>query len=639
MRRSVDRTISCFRIAAAVLLLAGLMTSALAQDRLTQRDQTAQQDRITERDQMPPPDPIYAGGIVEDWTSHHVVFPNPGTMEDAIRNGTYEKWHQIVSDPRYRMQWMKRNATLAGQAATPVAGSQRSVEDDWSGPIFERRKRKFQERDESTLQGMWQVSLSGGGNASAPDKFPAKFTFSPIYGADCVNDYVVFPIAVAGAQFSQANLLGVNNLYKTTCSGTVPTVKFAYYVGTGVFQTSPVLAENGTKIAFVESITGNGTSTGSKFHVLTIGTGGNSGCPSSNPCNGNAFSPPVQPSTVNGSSVNTLNNAVDNNIVMSGFVSDTRSSPFVDYTHDIAYVGDDNGKLHKFTGVFLGTPTEAGSPWPVAVAPAGTIMTPPLFDGGASQNIYIGGSNSVLYCITAAGASCGSVTVGTNAIVGTPIIDITYEEIYTFANNTTTGHAVLTQVPISSAGFGTPISANMGYASSATNGTIDLYGGAFDNTYNTTGTGYMYFCGSGATAAYSTLYRVVITSGVMSSANDGNSYPLESSSNGNSPGTTDDCSPLTEYYNSGQGIDWLFIGVGGSGSAVCGFSHGCIESFNITSGAFPSADTAENSTNFNPAGTTGIIIDNPSTVTGASQIYFGNIGAGTGEQLSQSGLQ
>ena len=621
MRRSVDRTISCFRIAAAALLLAGLMTPALAQDSLIQRDQTAQQDRITERDQMPPPDPIYAGGIVEDWTSHRVVFPNPGTMEDAIRNGTYEKWHQIVSDPRYRMQWMKRNA--AGSA-----------------PVFENRFRKFKEKDESTLQGMWQVALSGGGNASAPDKFPAKYTFSPIYGADCIHDYVVFPISAAGAQYSQANLLGVTNLYTTTCSGTVPTVKFAYYVGTGTFQTSPVLSEDGTEIAFVESITGNGTSTGSKFHVLTIGTDGNGGCPSSIPCNGTAFAPPVQPSYVNGvQQTPLLNNAVDRYIVMSGFVSDTRSSPYVDYTHDIAYVGDDNGMLHKFTPVFTGTPLEAGSPWPVAVAPAGTILTPPIFDGGASQNIYVGGSNGVLYCVTAAGASCGSVTVGTGPIVGAPIVDITYEKIYTFANNTTTGHAVLAQVPISSAGFGTPVSANMGYASSATNGTIDLYGGAFDNTYNTTGTGYMYFCGSGATAAYSTLYRVAITSGVMSSANDGNSYPLESSSNGNSPGTTDDCSPLTEYYNSGQGIDWLFASVGGSGSAVCGFSHGCIESFNITSGTFPGADTAENSTGFNTSGTTGIIIDNPSTVTGASQIYFGNIGAGTGEQLSQSGLK
>ena len=32
-------------------------------------------------------------GLVDDWTTHHVIFSNPGTEEDAIRNGTYEAWH------------------------------------------------------------------------------------------------------------------------------------------------------------------------------------------------------------------------------------------------------------------------------------------------------------------------------------------------------------------------------------------------------------------------------------------------------------------------------------------------------------------------------------------------------------------
>ena len=46
--------------------------------------------------------------------------------------------------------------------------------------------------------------------------------------------------------------------------------------------------------------------------------------------------------------------------------NDTFSAPFYDYvgTDDVLYVGDDNGNLHKFTGVFAGTPAESGSPWP-----------------------------------------------------------------------------------------------------------------------------------------------------------------------------------------------------------------------------------------------------------------------------------
>jgi outer membrane protein assembly factor BamB len=101
---------------------------------------------------------------------------------------------------------------------------------------------------------------------------------------------------------------------------------------------------------------------------------------------------------------------------MSGSVSDTRSSPFVDYQNDIAYVGDDAGKLHKFIGVFMGTPTEAGSPWPFTVA-TGVILTGPVFDSGTSQNIFVAGSDGKLYCVNFAGAACStpSITAGSGA--------------------------------------------------------------------------------------------------------------------------------------------------------------------------------------------------------------------------------
>lgn len=73
-----------------------------------------------------------------------------------------------------------------------------------------------------------------------------------------------------GGTSNQANLIGVNNLYKTTCTGTVPNVMFAYHVGSGMVQTSPVLSENVAKVVFVESI-----SNGSVFHVLALDMTGN----------------------------------------------------------------------------------------------------------------------------------------------------------------------------------------------------------------------------------------------------------------------------------------------------------------------------------------------------------------------------
>ena len=35
-----------------------------------------------------------SGGVPEDWTHHHVVFSNPGTFDDAMRNGEIDKWAQ-----------------------------------------------------------------------------------------------------------------------------------------------------------------------------------------------------------------------------------------------------------------------------------------------------------------------------------------------------------------------------------------------------------------------------------------------------------------------------------------------------------------------------------------------------------------
>ena len=48
-------------------------------------------------------------------------------------------------------------------------------------------------------------------------------------------------------------------------------------------------------------------------------------------------------------------------ITLNGSPNDTNSSPFYTYTStvsDTLYVGDDSGKLHKFTPVFNGAPTE-----------------------------------------------------------------------------------------------------------------------------------------------------------------------------------------------------------------------------------------------------------------------------------------
>ncbi|MGA2237459.1 MAG: hypothetical protein ABSG23_18520, partial [Terriglobales bacterium] len=199
------------------------------------------------------------------------------------------------------------------------------------------------------------MSLGAGGVAAG--QYPAKFTFYPNLTPSCTTDFAVYGVNAAGAPVgpgAQANIVGFNQLYvNSTMTGicgtgtaTAPTVYFSYFVGTGKVQTSPSISVTGTKIAYIESVAG-----ASKLHVTTIGTTGS---------NGTSATSPVVPGTGN--------NAADIAITLNGGVNVSASSPFVDYEDDIAYVGDDNGILHKFTPVFNGTPAEViGGGWPVTV--------------------------------------------------------------------------------------------------------------------------------------------------------------------------------------------------------------------------------------------------------------------------------
>jgi hypothetical protein len=61
-------------------------------------------------------------GLPDDWTHHHVVFTNPSSEQQALEGGNYDQWLQIVNDPRFTLQQLKRRAsakTLEGTGAFP----------------------------------------------------------------------------------------------------------------------------------------------------------------------------------------------------------------------------------------------------------------------------------------------------------------------------------------------------------------------------------------------------------------------------------------------------------------------------------------------------------------------------------------
>ncbi len=99
-------------------------------------------------------------GVPEDWSFHHIVFPNPGPEENAIRNGTQKKWLGIVNDPRYVLQQLQRRSPAEGPAAAAVSNwlNQTDESAKKGGPSSSKSKTKI-DKD-------WTMIL-GNGSANA----------------------------------------------------------------------------------------------------------------------------------------------------------------------------------------------------------------------------------------------------------------------------------------------------------------------------------------------------------------------------------------------------------------------------------------------------------------------------------------
>jgi len=203
--------------------------------------------------------------VVEDWTHHHLVFSNPGTEDEAIRNGNYEEWRRIVNEPRYLMQQVRRRAPAQGPFADEVArinelaranaaagpgaaGAQPELNND--GFRFgELAKPTPSKKKPNGLRKDWNVSF-GTTTAPANTVFPAKWSFDTTT-ASCANDFVIFPTGQAGSA-SKAGIIAYYNLY-SGCGSTVPAVDWAYNTNGGTISLSPVFSGDGSQVAFIQS--------------------------------------------------------------------------------------------------------------------------------------------------------------------------------------------------------------------------------------------------------------------------------------------------------------------------------------------------------------------------------------------------
>lgn len=565
--------------------------------------------------QNKPATPHY--GLPSGWSNRYVG------SHARISDSNFEQ--AALSNPTLLYNWILRQPHPMGRPRVKLP-RQRMEQVDWHFPL---------------------------GSGTIPlGMFPAKYSFNINQTPSCSADIVIYGLDVQGS-LTQPNLVGLNNLYVNAggtgaCAGTAPSVAFAYNlttVGNGAIRTSPSFSMDGTKIAFIETVTsGSGTVGGqtctapcSIFHVLTLGTTGSNGT-----FLANSYASPAP--------------GVGNNASMTSLVfsnsGDTRSSAFIDYANDVAYFGDDNGNVYKTTCVFASGCTPAlaagySKGAGIAVVSSGTnkILTAPIVDTSANK-MFVGASDGNVYIVNLANCSGSPVTctgtaslavgraagavpcfAGYAGVVDPPFLDNSFQIWY-----------ATSACSVASSG-GIAVEGNYAGASLSTvamgSPTYNLRDGMPDDNYFNTSAGAtsvggnLYFAGANSSKQLVLVGVTMVPKNGAGTALGTSNPPVFSTSTAVTvPGKgVSEASPITIIQN-GAASDWLFFGqvsVPKNNCANAGSAEGCVFSYNVFNSSGVSTVPAGNTALASEAGgTSGIVMDNISASAGASSIYFAN---------------
>ncbi len=551
--------------------------------------------------------PAQAPGFPTDWSHSHLIYTDGGPIQAQLN-----AWQ----DPRWQMQWMQENLPLLRQRLPQLArdGGNLTGAGGEVGPDPILRPRP--PLPERALRGDWDFSLQTDADDSgvAPSRYPAKYTFAPSPGttANCATDFVVYGLNVKGTA-SQANLIGINNLYVGTTglcgavasgggSGLAPTphVKWAYSDTAGAVTSSIVLNLAGTKVAYIAN------SSPATLRVLTLGAGTGT------------VTAPTNVTAATPASVTLLNNV-------------TNSSIFVDYQNDIGWVSDDAGHLYKISGIFNGTPALASTLTPDLLGCGGfsNVMTAPVYDSG-TDSVFVACEGGFLYGYRNASgipiAMAGSIRLARPApgIIAPPIVDSTNHVLYAFYgedllnNQGQVAQVVYTATPT----FSASPTASLGTAGTnkvsfiTTTNTVDFVAdGAFSHSYFSgfsPATSFLYVCGPNA---------ATIPTGIALQQLSFNANRILSGianvatlSGNQDPTTLPYCSPITHFFNANTATDYLFM-------SVPRLLVSNVLSFNITRNT-PGGPLSPSATATAAGGTSGIIVDGSDPASQASSIYF-----------------
>jgi len=479
-------------------------------------------------------------GYPTDWSHHHMVFSRPANPQIAAR---------IEADPRYWQQFARRNVA-------------RVLSHSGYKPIDINSLARLATQG-SKVHADWSETL--GNNASVgAGNFPAIYTSDAI-SASCASatkpDFVVFNTGLT-ASSTQASVVAFDNLY-SGCGGSVPQTYWAYNTG-GQVVTSPVISEDGTQVAFVQTIGGPGTLVLLKWKASS---GTLSAPVTLLPLANSAYRACTAPCMT----------TIDLRTGAGTAIADTTSSPYPDYSSDTLYVGSQFGWLQKITGVFLGTPTRVtsgGFPAQLNAANQAALFSP-VFDP-VTGNVLVGDAGGYFYRVN---SSTGVAVRSAQLDFANGVIDVSGDAnvgvAYIFISND--GSACPGAAPCSAVVFLPETFAANATGTEAIVGTSSataavLYQGDFDNTYlnSVNATGNMYVCGN--TGGAPTLYQIHIAAGAPGTVVTGPA--LSSASTG--------CSPITDISNpsaTGGTNEWVFAGVQGGGLGNSCASAGCVMNF------------------------------------------------------------
>jgi hypothetical protein len=486
-----------------------------------------------------------------DWSHQHVIFTRPRSAEMARRFG---------DDPRYLQQMYRQDQVL--KLASPVADAR----------LFSLSPLALRARGLETKksEGLWSEELGTlSGSSLGAQNYPAKYTFDTTV-ANCAGvgtpDYVVYSTGITGS-LTQASVVAYDNLY-TGCTGTVPTVFWAYNTG-GQVLTSPVLSENGDQVAFVET---NGVAGILVMLKWKAGTG--------------TVGTPVTLVPVLAANYATCAAPCMTEVLLADSslvpTNDTTSSIFYDYSSDTGWVGGAGGWLHKITGLFHGAPTELNNgTFPLQLnSTTGVSLSSPVYDQ-VSGTVFVGDSGGFLYHvdpILGEPVQSAQVDHGVGLVEG-PLIDAFDGLVYVFSSSDgstrcNAGTSPCTAVYQFNADFVADATGNevtVGQSSATPN---PMYLGAFDTQYiKSEGppTGNLYVCGN--TGANPTLYQIPVLNGDLPAAGSVITQLA--------PGTsTTACSPVSDIQNTelpGGTQERLFVSPQNNGRpAVCAADTGCL---------------------------------------------------------------